>query len=354
MTLSAAAACALSTLHEVESDLQLSTVELHAQTMGRAQGLDDDAIGRLRSVVVEIAGNIVRHARAGQVILRPIGATGTGAVEVMGLDQGPGIADMTRVMREQFSTPAAPVVHDSGLARVRRHADLFDIYSQHRKGTAVVAHVMTRGRPTPPPGSAEAIARQRIGVVCVAVRGEEESGDAWAVRSVRGGLIALIVDGLGHGPEAALPAAAAIAAFHRWTSESPEALAGRMHDALHATRGAALSMTLSDEKSKTVRFCGVGNVEGRVVAAESNRHFIPQNGIVGHNMPPAMQASVLPWPHHARLVMHSDGITAQWSAEQYPGLLARHPALLAGVLFRDFARPRDDATVLVLRDPLPA
>ena len=354
MTLSNSAPCALSVLHDVESDFQISTLELHAQTMGRAQGLDGDAMTRLALVVSEIAGNIMRHAKVGHVLLRAVGTPGTGSVEVLGLDKGPGIADMTRVMRSQYSTPAAPSPHENGLPGLRHHADLFDIYSQNNKGTAVVAHVASRSSPRAAPGSAESVLRDRVGVVSVAVRGEDESGDAWAVCATKDRLIALVVDGLGHGPEAAIPATAAMALFNCESAKAPEALAVLMHGALHATRGAALSMAEFDEKGRTVRFCGVGNVEGRVIAAGASRHFIPQNGIVGHNMPGTVQPNTLPWPIHGRMVMHSDGISRQWSADRYPGLLARHPALLAGVLFRDFARPRDDATVLVMRDPLPA
>jgi hypothetical protein len=51
--------------------------------------------------------------------------------------------------------------------------------------------------------------------------------------------------------------------------------------------------------------------------------------------------------------LHSDGISSRWQADRYPGLLARHPSLIAGVLFRDGRRERDDATVLVLRDTIP-
>ncbi len=106
-----------------------------------------------------------------------------------------------------------------------------------------------------------------------------------------------------------------------------------------------------DRAFASARFCGVGNVDGRVVTADGNRHLVPQNGIVGHTMP-RVQPVDIPVPSSARLVMHSDGISSRWRADSYPGLLARHPALLAGVLFRDYARARDDATVLVLREPV--
>jgi len=49
-------------------------------------------------------------------------------------------------------------------------------------------------------------------------------------------------------------------------------------------------------------------------------------------------------------VMHSDGISSQWQLDSYAGLRGKHPTLVAGVLFRDFGRQRDDATVVVVKD----
>ena len=50
--------------------------------------------------------------------------------------------------------------------------------------------------------------------------------------------------------------------------------------------------------------------------------------------------------------MHSDGVKTHWTLEDYPGLVRRHPGLVAGLLFRDFRRERDDATVIVARHSL--
>jgi hypothetical protein len=55
-----------------------------------------------------------------------------------------------------------------------------------------------------------------------------------------------------------------------------------------------------------------------------------------------------PWSADAVLVMHSDGLQTRWDLAKYPGLLRRHPAVIAAVLYRDFRRGRDDATVVVL------
>lgn len=190
-----------------------------------------------------------------------------------------------------------------------------------------------------------------MGVVCIPVHGQDECGDSWAIETIAGRQVVLLVDGLGHGPEAAAAAQAAVGIFRDKPNEDTLAILRDMHVALHSTRGAAVSMTVLDTVKRTSFFCGVGNVEARIVTLSANRHMLPQNGIVGHNMPRLQQCVETPWPADGRLVMHSDGISSRWRLDHYPGLLARHPALLAGVLFRDNARVRDDATVLVLRDP---
>ena len=63
-----------------------------------------------------------------------------------------------------------------------------------------------------------------------------------------------------------------------------------------------------------------------------------------------MHEFTYPWPADACLVMHSDGILTRARVDAYPGLATHHPALVAGILFRDFNRGRDDATVLALRE----
>lgn len=56
------------------------------------------------------------------------------------------------------------------------------------------------------------------------------------------------------------------------------------------------------------------------------------------------------WLPGGLLVMHSDGLGMQWRIERYPGLINKHPSLIAGILYRDFQRGRDDVIVLVARE----
>src|SRR5688500_5246881 len=189
--------------------------------MGRAHGLDAEAVERLGVVVTEMAANIARHATVGQIILRRVGEGPTGCVEVLALDKGPGIADKARVMRDA-ATPAGGVPRDGGLSTVRRLADLFDIYSHPGCGTAVVVHAGSRGDQPVSAHCEGSVTHDSVGAVCVALKGEHECGDGWMLDIAPGRLTAMLVDGLGHGPEAAMAAGAAMATFHEVLADPPE------------------------------------------------------------------------------------------------------------------------------------
>jgi hypothetical protein len=104
--------------------------------------------------------------------------------------------------------------------------------------------------------------------------------------------------------------------------------------------------------TQTLRFAGVGNIAGVVWTATGSRGLASHNGIVGHNMR-RHQAFTTPWSPEAVVVLHSDGLQTRWRLDAYPGLARRQPSLIAGVLYRDFTRGRDDVTVLVVAAPPP-
>ena len=102
-----------------------------------------------------------------------------------------------------------------------------------------------------------------------------------------------------------------------------------------------------------MRYAGIGNIVGRAWSAPSgSRGLASQNGTVGVQIRQVLRRSSTRGRRRALLLMHSDGITSRWSLDTYPGLLLRHPAVIAGVLRRDFGRGRDDATMVVVSRPL--
>jgi hypothetical protein len=131
--------------------------------------------------------------------------------------------------------------------------------------------------------------------------------------------------------------------------KSPKEILEAAHTALRSTRGAALAIAEVDFERLSVRFAGVGNISGTIFASEKSNSLVSYNGTVGHEVR-KIQEFVYQWPKGGLLVMHSDGLATQWRLDRYPGLTAKHPSLIAGVLYRDFNRGRDDVTVLVVRE----
>ncbi len=330
---------------DVDEQTQIGAARRAAVAIGGAHHMAADAVGRLAIIATEAATNIVRHAGRGYVILRAFVAGKTPVVELLALDKGPGMPDVARAMRDGYSTIGTA---GQGLGGIERLADVFDIHSQRGLGTAVFARVADRaGRRMD--ARAATPAADGVGVVCMPLHGEIECGDAWKVVIGRQQISVLVVDGLGHGPEASTAAAAATSAFASSITQPPEGMLAALDANMRETRGAAVSIAVIDPARRRMQFSGIGNVEGRVLSGSATQHLIPQNGIVGHGMP-APRSTNVAWAAGSRLVMHSDGVIPRWRLDTYETGAELHPALIAGLIYRDFARDRDDATVLVLRD----
>ncbi|HEX5746487.1 MAG TPA: ATP-binding SpoIIE family protein phosphatase [Archangium sp.] len=326
-----------STAIPVTESSQAGHARRTAAALAARLGFSEEAQGKVALVVSEAAKNLVAHAREGFILLRALHGGPRVGVEVLALDKGPGIADVERCLRDGFSTAGTSGV---GLGAMRRMSTLFDIHSVPGVGTAVLAQLWAE---QPPPAS-----RMEVGGVCVPMPGEEVCGDSWAVDTQADRCLFLVADGLGHGPEAARASRAAVVSFlEQGSLELVELLRGA-HQELRSTRGAAVSFASVD--GAQLHYAGVGNISGAVVSPEGTiQRLVSMNGTLGHQAP-RMQQFSYPWKAGATLVMCSDGLATQWRVDGYPGLLAHHPSLLAGVLYRDFARGRDDATVLVARE----
>lgn len=311
----------------------------HAAQLAHENGFDETEAGRLALIVTELATNLLRHARKGRLLLaaRPLRAE----VEVVSIDEGPGIADVERSLGDGFSTGGTP---GTGLGAVRRLAGEFDLHSSVPEGTLAVARIRSR-LPAPPAAGESAIT---VGAIALAAPGERVCGDAWAF-AVHGNKSAmLVIDGLGHGPQAAEAAEAGVGVFQADPMLAPRQLLERTHARLRSTRGAAVALLQADATADVVRLAGAGNVVGRLVSGISDRTLITQHGTAGVTIR-TPDETLLPWPPHALLVVCSDGINTRWQPETLLPVLSRDPTLAAALLVRDHCRGRDDATVAVLR-----
>jgi anti-sigma regulatory factor (Ser/Thr protein kinase) len=311
-----------------------------AQRLAEVNGFDAVAAGRVGIVATELATNLLRHAGGGEMLSQILADDASAQVELIAVDRGPGMSNIAQAMRDGYSTTGTA---GTGLGAVSRLSRFFDIYSAPGSGTVVVARVGPMDRmPAQPVGT-----RFQIGSVCRAVDGEFECGDSWRCAVSPDTLSVMVVDGLGHGALAARAAHAAVATFANAPLDAPAALMQRAHSSLTGGRGAAAACASVDIGSGKIRYCGIGNISGRVSSSESSRGMVSHNGILGVQTM-RQQEFNYDWPETGLIIMHSDGLSARFSLADYPGLATRHSALIAGVLYRDHARARDDATIVVI------
>lgn len=322
---------------QVSEQSQAGEARRRAMALAMEHGLSEAAASNLAIVVTELATNLLYHGSGGEIILTRLDDPAQPSIDVTALDRGPGMVDVARSLRDGYSTAGTS---GTGLGAASRLSQEFDIYSEPGKGTAVFARFY-RDAQAP-------VAGVQFGALRVPLQGEYECGDAWSITAANGHIAFLIADGLGHGPLAATASKAAVRVLRESDSDAPADLLRDMHAALRSTRGAAAGLASVDPVSGEVRFCGVGNTVFVLAGDGRPRHMISHNGTLGHHASHFQEFSYR-WNPDEVLVMHSDGLSANWAGNHYPGLMQRHPGLIAAVLFRDFRRTRDDATVVVAR-----
>ncbi len=314
-----------------------SAVHLAAETAravaGRC-GLPGALPDQAAVIASELAGNLANHATGGSLFIQPLPLGG--GMEVVAADHGPGISALQQCLTDGYTTGNTL---GAGLGAVKRIATDFTIRTQPGTGTLVCAR-LTGPEATPPAG-------QEVGAICLPADREQLSGDAYAVVDQGTVRTALVVDGLGHGPQAAEAAQTAIRAFHRAPDLPLPALVTALHRALRRTRGAAVGLLrLHPGRAE---YTGIGNVRVLTLTPLDVGHRLSgQPGIAGLNMTPP-QVRAFPLPPGTTAVLHSDGIDQRWAQSPSPFVRRLPPHLLAASIAHSHRLTRDDATMLAAR-----
>lgn len=330
-------------VHEVS---QVGEARRAAVQLAETLGFDEVATGRVALVATELGNNLVRHAQKGQLLVGAVqGDDGQALVEVLSLDHGPGIDNVAACMVDGYSTGGTP---GSGLGAVRRLSQEFDLFSSRPAGTVILSRIAAKDGRGSAPAAAGLPTSFEFGALALAAPGETVCGDAWAVVQDGTRAALIVADGLGHGPDAAVASQTAVTAFKAAPFGSPSQVVERMHGEMRSTRGAAVLMAQLNLDENAVLFSGAGNICGRLISGVSDKSLASQHGTVGVQIR-HLQDMTQPWPDHALLVLHSDGLTTRWGLDSAKGILQHHPTVVAGWLLRDHSRGRDDATVVVLK-----
>ncbi|MFB4394174.1 MULTISPECIES: anti-sigma regulatory factor [unclassified Pseudomonas] len=304
-----------------------------AQRLAEAHGFDNADAGRVALVATELASNVLKHAERGELHLRVLAHGSEPGIELLAIDRGPGF-DVHRCLIDGYSTGGTQGI---GLGSVRRLAQVFDLHADAR-GAVLLARLYPQQRQP---------RDVRIGVSQHSLHDDPACGDTWHVALGPQRLSALVIDGLGHGEDAECAALAGAQAFAQAPFDNPESLLGELHHAMGSTRGGAVAIAQYAAAQDRLAFIGIGNIGATLVSSDRSRGLASHPGIVGGQY---RKGQVFDYADVTGnlLIMFSDGLQSRWSLQTYPGLVHRHPAIIAAVLHRDFCRGRDDVTVLVI------
>ncbi len=184
------------------------------------------------------------------------------------------------------------------------------------------------------------------GVANLRAPGQAESGDLHIVASFPNGVLVAVIDGLGHGCDAAAAARAAATTLVEHAGDSMISLVRRCHEQLQGTRGAVMTLASFNSLDNAMTWIAVGNVEAILMQASGAREgILLRGGVVGYQLPP-LRASVIPVTPGDTLILATDGIRGGF-ADTLP--LAAPPQRIADDIITLFNRGTDDALVLVAR-----
>lgn len=313
---------------------RVAEVRRAVTSLCHSEGLGETSSANAALAATEICTNLLKHAKGGEVFLSTLSGRGGAGLELLAVDRGPGMLDVDGCLADGYSSARTS---GTGLGAIRRLSQEFDVYSEPEKGTVLMAQI--RSGVSPP---------CEAGAVLKPLAGEEIAGDLWAISERDCGPVVILADGLGHGLMAARAAAEAISAFRRSSESAPVPILNRVHSSLRSTRGAAVAIASIDRAGRTIRYSGIGNISGVIVQPSRPVAMVSHNGTAGFQSP-RLQEFSYPLPEEALIVMHSDGLASSWSVDSHPGLRRRHPSIVAGVLYREAARQRDDVCVVVVK-----
>jgi phosphoserine phosphatase RsbX len=188
------------------------------------------------------------------------------------------------------------------------------------------------------------------GVATLTLPGQSESGDRHTVKALTERAVIGVVDGIGHGLEAAAAAKIAAEILERFAHESVIALLNRCQEGLRQTRGAVIGVASFNSKENILTWLGVGNIQGVLFRPNAAPEFLRQcKGLVGSKID-RLIAMMLPISPGDTLVFSTDGIYDDFAVGAESALfLADSPQKIAERIMARYAKGTDDALVLVAR-----
>lgn len=320
----------------LEGQSDIGAARRSATEVAQRLGFPESRVAEVGLVASELATNAVVHASAGSLLVRVWRHSARADIELLVIDSGPGVDDIDGLFADGVSTRGTLGI---GLGAVRRLSNEVVAVSNPRQGSILHCILASHAR--------DDVDRRHVDGLTRPFSGEDVCGDAWSY-AVDGARVALLLaDGLGHGALAAVAARSAVAVFDADPFAGPMRQIEHCGPRLSSTRGAAVLAIDLDRASGSIRWCGVGNIVGRVVDFQRSRALLSQPGIVGHRVGRLREDS-MDLPAEAVLVAHSDGLTHKWDVGDWADAAGYGPTMLCATLLRAAGLRHDDASVVAV------
>jgi anti-sigma regulatory factor (Ser/Thr protein kinase) len=303
-------------------------------------GIDPVRINQLDLIVAEMTSNLYKYSDDGELLMGVFQNGGNPYVELISIDNGPGMMNPARMMQDGVSTTNT-LGH--GLGSMKRLSDTFELYSQIGWGTIALSRVYNQ------PEKASVQNNVTMRPIVVYKPGEKTSGDAYAFKKTDKYAKIMLADGLGHGPEANTAVNEAAAAFKIFPDYSPTETIRFIHSVIKKTRGAVINIIGYDYSRKVWTSAGVGNIAVRMFGPVSFKNQMSYNGIVGHNIPNTMNDQEYAADEFNQVMLCSDGIKTRIDLARYPMMYKYDLTILAAAIYKDHARRNDDMSVVIAK-----
>ncbi|GAB4026372.1 anti-sigma regulatory factor [Spirosoma gilvum] len=319
----------------------LSSIKKGIYQLATLVGFTTQRLSEIDLIVAELTTNLIKHAGGGELLVRHFQLGTNSGLEIISIDNGPGMADPAKMMQDGVSTTNT-LGH--GLGSIKRLSDQSQLYSIKGWGTILLVRLFKN-----PLTNQTTASRFEFRSLLVAKPGEMMCGDGIYVKKTEGYIKLLLGDGLGHGPEAYNAVQAAINAFRICVDHRPSEIIRFLHRSVNKTRGLVGSVVVYDVLNHRWNWCGVGNISTRLSGGLTSKNLLSYNGIIGMNLPNTMNDHLLPLEPGQLLIMCSDGIQSRWDANKYPLIHRYDLTVLAAAIYKDYTRQTDDASLFIGR-----
>lgn len=335
----------------VQNESALILLRSRLSAIAQRLGFPDRKREDMLLVASELVSNQVKHA-GGRGLIQVWQQPGP-VLDILALDYGPGIADLSQAEEDGYSSANTL---GKGLGSIRRLSDESFIYTQRDdsgkskkwSGTVFLARFRPGGKKIDYDQDAS-VARDRstsleIGLFSRSLSDDRYNGDRIYFQKTGDTLRWLHLDGLGHGEQA--QAATANLASHLSHCDTPVAVLAAVDRQLKGTRGAVAIIGEFGLAGKALNILGVGDMHAHVMDDEEMYSLSFSPGVLGkeHNKPAQFGFA---FGKRCLMISASDGIRRNWDVSNFPGLFHQHPQLIAYTLGNIMGRISDDQSLCV-------